>query len=523
MPIVEAIHPKIPHGQQAPPCVMVIFGAAGDLTKRLLIPALYNLARTGLISDRFHLLGVDRGELGEEGFRAHLDQAMNEFVADKHYSQRLDTERWESLKRRIHFLSGDFTDPELYQTLATMLGGLELDQGTSGSVLFYLAVAARFFGGIVAHLGESGLTAERPGAWRRVIIEKPFGTDVETAKALNSLVRQHLAESQVYRMDHFLGKETVQNIMLMRFANGIFEPLWNRDHIDHVQITVAETVGVERRAAFYESTGALRDMVPNHVFQLLALTAMEPPSSLSADAVRNEKTKVLTSVQRLNPTRDVVRGQYGIGQREDRILRAYRDETGVAAESFTETYVAMKLAVDNWRWSGVPFFLRTGKAMSRRTSEIVVQFKRPPLSLFRETIIDELMPNALVLKLQPEEGASLMFGAKIPGPNLAIGQVHMDFQYKDYFQNAPSTGYETLVYDCMIGDPTLFQRSDSVIAGWDIVQPVLDHWKDQPAGALAHYAAGSDGPEESEAMLGREKRHWRRLSQTARSEADVRW
>jgi glucose-6-phosphate 1-dehydrogenase len=313
-------------------------------------------------------------------------------------------------------------------------------------------------------------------------------------------------------MDHFLGKETVQNIMLMRFANGIFEPLWNRDHIDHVQITVAETVGVEKRAAFYETTGAMRDMVPNHVFQLLALTAMESPSSFDANAVRNEKTKVLNSVHRVNPATDAVRAQYSTGQRDGQALKAYRQEDGVAADSSTETYVAMKLGIDNWRWAGVPFYLRTGKAMSKRQSEIMIQFKRPPFSLFRNTATEALTPNGLVIKLQPDEGAMLTFGAKIPGPKIEIGQVKMDFHYKDYFQNAPSTGYETLIYDCMIGDATLFQRSDSVMAGWDIVKPLQEHWGQGSSQPIASYAAGSDGPAESDALLNTSQRSWRALS-----------
>jgi glucose-6-phosphate 1-dehydrogenase len=351
---------------------------------------------------------------------------------------------------------------------------------------------------------------ETNALWRRVVVEKPFGHDLASAQALNTQLRHSLSESQIYRMDHFLGKETVQNIMLMRFANGIFEPLWNREHIDHVQITVAETVGVEARAAFYETTGALRDMVPNHVFQLLALTAMESPASFDADAVRNEKTKVLDCVHPVNAATDSVRGQYAAGTRDGQPLKAYADETGVASGSETETYVALKLGIDNWRWAGVPFYLRTGKAMNKRQSEIVVQFKRPPLSLFRNTATEGLTPNALVIKLQPDEGAMLSFGAKIPGPKIEIGQVHMDFHYKDYFQNAPSTGYETLIYDCMIGDATLFQRSDSVMAGWRIVQPLQAYWA--AAGApLSHYAAGSEGPQEAQDMLQVNGREWRQL------------
>ena len=494
---------------------MVIFGAAGDLTKRLLIPALYNLARTELLPANFALIGVDRLDMSDTAYRQHLTDAVRAFASDKHYSQALDESHWAELLKRISYLQGDFGDALAYGRLREKLLAVRKDQVSNENVLFYLAVGARFFGGIVDHLGQAGLVTETQTGWRRVVVEKPFGHDVDSARALNAQLRRSLGERQIYRMDHFLGKETVQNIMLMRFANAIFEPLWNRDHIDHIQITVAETVGVESRAGFYEGTGAMRDMVPNHVFQLLALTAMEPPTSFAADAVRSEKTKVLSAVHRVNAASDSVRGQYTAGQRDGKLLRGYREEDGVAGTSTTETFVAMKLGVDNWRWSGVPFYLRTGKAMAKRSSEIVIQFKRPPLSLFRDTATEALTPNALVLKLQPDEGAALMFGAKIPGPSISIGQVHMDFHYKDYFQNAPSTGYETLIYDCMIGDATLFQRSDSVIAGWKIVQPLLDHWAEgaadgEPA-ALANYAAGSEGPAAADALLQDSGRSWKRL------------
>jgi len=432
------------------------------------------------------------------------------FAADKHYSQAIDEPSLQRLLSSIVYMQADFSSPAAYQALGARLVQLKGSHGVGDSVMFYLAVGARFFGPITDQLGASGLVAETPDYWRRVVVEKPFGHDLPSAQALNAQLRNSLSESQIYRMDHFLGKETVQNIMLMRFANGIFEPLWNRDHIDHVQITVAETVGVEARAAFYETTGAMRDMVPNHVFQLLALTAMESPASFDADAVRNEKTKVLDSVHAVNPATDSVRGQYAAGARDGTALKAYASEDGVASGSSTETYVALKLGVDNWRWAGVPFYLRTGKAMNKRQSEIVVQFKRPPLSLFRNTATEALTPNALVIKLQPDEGAMLSFGAKIPGPKIEIGQVHMDFHYKDYFQNAPSTGYETLIYDCMIGDATLFQRSDSVMAGWRIVQPVQQYWADGKA-PLAHYAAGSDGPEEATNLLTASGRAWREL------------
>ena len=504
-------HEAIPHGQQAPSCAMVIFGAAGDLTKRLLIPALYNLARTELLPANFALIGVDRLEMSDTAYRQHLTDAVRAFASDKHYSQALDESHWAELLKRISYLQGDFGDALAYGRLREKLLAVRKDQVSNENVLFYLAVGARFFGGIVDHLGQAGLVTETQTGWRRVVVETPFGHDVDSARALNAQLRRSLGERQIYRMDHFLGKETVQNIMLMRFANAIFEPLWKRDHIDHIQITVAETVGVESRAGFYEGTGAMRDMVPNHVFQLLALTAMEPPTSFAADAVRSEKTKVLNAVHRVNAASDSVRGQYTAGQRDGKLLCGYRQEDGVEATSTTETFVAMKLGVDNWRWSGVPFYLRTGKAMAKRSSEIVIQFKRPPLSLFRDTATEALTPNALVLKLQPDEGAALMFGAKIPGPTISIGQVHMDFHYKDYFQNAPSTGYETLIYDCMIGDATLFQRADSVIAGWQIVQPILDYWANDPAAPLTPYAAGSEGSAEASVLLQSTGRSWKSL------------
>ncbi len=501
-------HAKTAHGERAPSCTIVIFGAGGDLTKRLLMPALYNLARTGLLPDDFALVGLDRVPMTDLEFQNHVEEAVRAFAADKHYTQTLDETHLKRLVSCMTYMSLDFASPESYLELDAKLKDLKTTHHVSDNVMFYLAVGARFFGSIVDRLGRAGLVTETDHSWRRVVVEKPFGHDLESAQALNKQLRHSLSESQIYRMDHFLGKETVQNIMLMRFANGIFEPLWNRDHIDHVQITVAETVAVENRAAFYETTGAMRDMVPNHVFQLLALTAMESPASFDADAVRNEKTKVLTSVHRVDAAHDSVRGQYAAGEQNGAAHLGYLQESGVAENSTTETYVAMKLGIDNWRWAGVPFYLRTGKALGTRYSEIAIQFKRPPISLFRNTATDELTPNCLVIKLQPDEGALLSFGAKIPGPKIAIGQVHMDFHYKDYFQNAPSTGYETLIYDCMIGDATLFQRSDSVMAGWEIVKPIQDYWASGEA-PLAHYPAGSEGPAESDDLLGRTGRAWR--------------
>jgi len=505
-------HPSTAPGEPAPSCTMVIFGAGGDLTKRLLMPALYNLARTGLLPANFALVGVDRLDMTDQQFQANVEEAIRAFAADKHYAQTLDEANLSRLIKSMVYMSLDFSAEKSYLELKNRLDQLKTTHQVSDNVMFYLAVGARFFGGIVDQLGHAGLVQETAQYWRRVVVEKPFGHDLASAQALNDQLRGSLSESQIYRMDHFLGKETVQNIMLMRFANGIFEPLWNRDHIDHVQITVAETVGVESRAAFYETTGALRDMVPNHVFQLLALTAMESPASFDADSVRNEKTKVLHSVHAVDPLTDSVRAQYSPGALDGKKHAGYRQENGVDAKSQTETYVALKLGVDNWRWAGVPFYLRTGKAMAQRKSEIVIQFKRPPLSLFKNTATDSLKPNTLILKLQPDEGATLSFGAKIPGPKIDIGQVKMDFHYKDYFQNAPSTGYETLIYDCMIGDATLFQRSDSVMAGWKIVEPLQKAWSQGDA-PLAFYEAGSQGPNEVDQLLHASGWSWNQIGE----------
>jgi len=503
---------------QGPPCAMVIFGSSGDLTKRLLIPALYNLAKAGRLSDKFALIGVDRTDRSHEEFRAYLAEGVRSFVSDTGtgpVTAPFDARAWEFLAARMTHLKGDVTDPEMYDRLAQALKEAESEHGTAGNVVFYLAVAASLFGPVVERLAAAGLTREENQHWRRVIIEKPFGHDLESARALDARLAKVLSEDQIYRMDHFLGKETVQNIMVLRFANGIFEPLWNRDHIDHVQITVAETVGVERRASFYEATGALRDMVPNHVFQLLSLTAMEPPNSFAADAVRTEKDKVLEAVIPLDDNdvrRNVVRGQYTAGVVRGQPVKAYREEEGVAPDSMTETYVALRLGIDNWRWAGVPFYMRTGKALTRRTTEIAIQFKQVPFALFRDTPVETLTPNVLVMQIQPDEGISLQFGAKRPGPDIHLGAVRMDFRYRDYFNTDPSTGYETLVYDCMIGDPILFQRADSVEAGWAVVQPILDLWRTDKSAPLEFYTAGTAGPDGADQLLWRAGRQWRPIA-----------
>jgi glucose-6-phosphate 1-dehydrogenase len=503
--------------EAAPPCALVIFGATGDLTKRLVMPAIYNLARGGLLSQNFAIVGLGRGDQTDREFAEYLGKEVRGFMQGREMGGvplSFDEDAWGFLASGVSYIGGDLNDPAIYQRLATHLEKVGEQRGTRGNVVFYLAVAASMFGPIVDQLGAAGLVKETGGCFRRVIIEKPFGTDLASARALNAQVRNTLDEDQIYRMDHFLGKETVQNIMVLRFANGIFEPLWTRDHIDHVQITVAETVSVEHRAAFYEQTGALRDMVPNHVFQLLSLIAMEPPNSFAADAVRTEKTKVLEAVSPLDQERvrqNVVRGQYTGGTVRGNEIEAYRDAEGVAPGSTTETFVAMRLDIDNWRWAGVPFYLRTGKSMTRRTTEISIQFKTVPFALFRDTSLDTLTPNILSFQLQPDEGVSLQFDAKRPGPEIEVGGVKMDFKYKDYFQAAPATGYETLIYDCMIGDAMLFQRADSVEAGWAVVQPALDLWQNDKTAPLEFYAAGSAGPEASDTLLWRSGRTWRSI------------
>jgi glucose-6-phosphate 1-dehydrogenase len=495
----------------APPCTLVILGASGDLTKRLLVPALYNLVIEGLLDDRFEVLGVDLVERDDDSFRQALAESTREFATDKSGKPAsLDATAWGWLETRLHYISGDFESPGTYDGIARRLEHLSADQGSSNAI-FYLATSPRFFAPIIERLAGHGLTRETGKGWRRVVIEKPFGTDLASARALNQRILAVLTEEQIFRMDHYLGKETVQNIMVLRFANGIFEPLWNRLHIDHVQITAAETVTVERRGRYYDATGALRDMVPNHLFQLLAMTAMEAPSSFDADAVRSEKAKVICTVHPLSPedaVRNVVRGQYTAGQVEGRSVPAYRQSPDVSPSSRTETYVGMKLTIDNWRWAGVPFYLRTGKALASRRTEIAIRFKQAPYALFRDTPVERLTPNFLVLRIQPNEGIKLRFGAKVPGPVVQMGDVSMDFRYVDYFSAAPSTGYETLIYDCMIGDATLFQRADNVEAGWTVVQPVLDAWASGHGGAPAPYPAGSDGPREADDLLARDHCRW---------------
>ena len=497
-------------GRRPAPATMVIFGAAGDLTKRLVVPALYHLVRSGKLPEDFALIGIDRNDESTEAWQQNLTSMIEAFAragGGERERGALDTQAWAWLVDRMHYMRGDFTQPETYGRLEKLLAEPFGRQDGATNVLFYLAVADRFFGPVIEQLGGASLTRQSEKAWRRVIIEKPFGHDFASAEALNTQILKVLSEDQIYRIDHFLGKETVQNILVLRFANGIFEPLWNRDHIDHVQITAAETVGVEARGRFYEKTGALRDMVPNHLFQLLAMIAMEPPISFDADAVRAKKTELLQAIHPISPE-NAARGQYAAGIVLGKNVGDYRREADVAPDSGTETYVALKLGIDNWRWAGVPFYLRTGKYLSARTTEVAVQFRQAPYALFRDTPVERLPPNILMLRIQPDEGLSLSFSAKRPGANIEIDGVEMDFAYRDYFAPLASVGYETLIYDCLIGDATLFQRADTVEAGWRAVQRLIDAWAGASAEDFPNYAAGSAGPAAADRLLARDGRAW---------------
>ena len=491
-------------GKVAGPCVFVLFGASGDLTKRKLIPALFNLVNAKLLPDTFAVMGVSVDDLDVEAFR----KQVSEFLPTN------DPAALDWLRSRLFYERGDFGDPNTFVKLRNRLTAIDAESHTEGNYLFYMATAPKFFASIVQQLGRAGLSTQENGRWRRVVIEKPFGTDLESAKTLNRDIKSVLQENQIFRIDHYLGKETVQNIMVFRFDNAIFEPIWNRRYIDHVQITNAETVGVERRGAYFDSAGTLRDMVPNHVMQLLSLTAMESPVSFSPDAVRNEQAKVLHSLQPLN-SEDVlessVRGQYGDGMIGDERVPRYRSEPGVNPESRTETFVALKLNIDNWRWAGVPFYFRTGKRLAKRHTEIAIQFKRMPFELFRNAPFHKGHTNTLVIQIQPVEGISLTFGAKIPGPVLRVGAVDMSFEYSKYFGADAYTGYEVLLYDCMIGDATLFQRADMVEAGWTVIDPVLDVWKALPPRKFPNYASGTWGPVESDHLLEADNRQWRKI------------
>ena len=500
-------NPGAPSGiNVSPPCVLVIFGAAGDLTKRKLIPALYNLKKSNLLPDSFGVIGVARAEMDDKEFRRRLSDDMREFATDD-----IEPEDWKWLEERLYYLSGDFDDKETFVRLKELLSTVDGERKAQGNYFFYLATAPDYFAPVVQQLGSVELTREEDDHWRRFVIEKPFGHDLDSARQLNQELKEVLNENQIYRIDHYLGKETVQNILVFRFSNGIFEPIWNRRYIDSVHITAAEKVGVEQRGGYYEKAGALRDMVPNHLLQLVTLTAMEPPVSFKADAVRDEQTKILHAIQCPSSEeagRRAVRGQYDAGMIDGQTVPAYRSEANVAPDSQVETFVALKLLIDNWRWADVPFYLRTGKRLAARDTEITINFRRAPFVLFRDTPVDRLSHNHLVLHIQPDEGITMRFGAKIPGPILKIGAVDMDFDYEDYFGNTPSTGYERLLHDCMVGDATLFQRADQVEAAWSVVAPIQAAWNSGPTLDFPNYKAGTWGPKEADELLTRDGREW---------------
>ena len=500
------ISPKQP---KPDPCSFVVFGATGDLAHRLVIPALYNLAAADLLPDKFCVVGIARSGMSNDELCDSLLKGLRQFA-----TRPVDDAIAQRLLECVTCIEADPRDPASFDRMRERLEKLEANRSTGGNRLFYLATPPNAFLPIARELGRTGMLREEGGAWRRLVIEKPFGTDLVSAKVLNAELLKIVDEHQIYRIDHYLGKETVQNILVLRFANGMFEPIWNRNNIGHVQITVDEKIGVGHRGSFYDSTGALRDMVPNHLFQLLSLVAMEPPIRFDAHSVRTEKADVLAAIQTQTEEealRNSVRGQYLGGKIGDTEIPDYRKTEDVKPDSTTETYVAMKLMIDNWRWAGVPFYLRTGKALGLKRTEVAIKFKQAPFAMFRNTPVDRLSQNFFVIGVEPTEGITLQFNTKVPGPTVSIDGVEMKFRYKDYFKAAPSTGYETLIYDCMIGDNILFQRADSVEAGWQAVQPFLDAWKKAGAKGLETYKAGSEGPQGAEELLKRDGRSWRKF------------
>ncbi len=495
----------------APPCCLVIFGGVGDLAKRKLFPAVYNLKKSGLLPDQFGIVGIGRRELALADYRRQVSRDLETHIDQKNFDAGVRD--W--LAERLYHFRGDISRADTYEALGKELTELDAKLGTAGNAIFYLATPPSLFPVVPKFLAAAGALdqagADGKSGWRRIVIEKPFGKDLESARELNRDLLAVAGEDQIYRIDHYLGKETVQNMMVLRFANGTFEPIWNRRYIDSVQVTVAETVGVEERGDYYDQAGALRDMVPNHLFQLISLIGMEPPNSFDADDVRDEKVKLLQAIKALSPE-DVltrtVRGQYDNGSVDGSVQPAYRREPKVRTDSETETYAAMKLEIDNWRWAGVPFYLRTGKRLIGRLTEVVIQFRRAPIHMFREVDAGLLSSNLLVMQIQPDERIQMRFSAKVPGPHVRIGNAMMDFDYLDSFGAAPQTGYETLLFDCMRGDPTLFQRADQIETGWKIVQPILDVWHTLKPRDFPNYPAGSWGPDAADELLARDGREW---------------
>lgn len=501
----------------ADPCAMVLFGAGGDLTRRLVVPALYNLMLSKTLPENFALIGVDLADGNVESWAKRLHDMLETFIGNRSSDfdiTAIDEEAWQKLVAKMVYIQGDLTKPQLYADIGHALEEAKAKNGTKGNAIFYLAIAGQFFGTVIEQLGAAGLATQPEGSgghpefWRRVVIEKPFGHDLASSKELNDRILGVLKEDQIYRIDHFLGKETVQNIMAFRFANGFFERIWNKDAIDQVQITVTETVGVETRGKFYETTGALRDMVPNHIFTLISMVAMEPPSSFDADHVRSAKAALVEAIRQCQPS-DAVRGQYDAGSVLGKPSVPYRQEPNVDPASNTETYVAMQLAIDNPRWEGVPFYIRTGKHLTERRTEIAISFSAAPGFPFHKEE-GTPKPNWLVLRTAPDEGIFLELQVKRPGPEVDLQSVGMLFRYDDWFPDFPNVGYETLLYDVMIGDETLFMRADMVEQAWRVVQPLQDAWsKEQPA--FPNYASGSAGPEDADALLARNGHAWRLL------------
>jgi glucose-6-phosphate 1-dehydrogenase len=487
------------------PTAVVIFGASGDLTKRKLLPALYHLEQPGLLPSEFAVVGVARRPLQDE-FRKDMRDGILQFGGVKEGDSRLD-----EFMAKVSYHAMNFDDAEGYGKLKTLLESIDEKQGTKGNRLFYLATAPEYFADIIEQLGNHGMAKPQHGKVH-TIIEKPFGHDLASARALNDEVNKVFAEDQIFRIDHYLGKETVQNILVFRFANGIFEPVWNRNYVDHVQITAAEDIGIEGRGPFYEKAGALRDVVQNHVMELLSFVALEPPISFEADAMRREKVKVWRAIQQIHPL-DTVRGQYGPGKTDGKDVKGYRQEDRVDPNSSTETYAALKIGIENWRWAGVPFYLRAGKRMAKRATEITVQFKQPPQLLFKNQSgpCRELQPNLITMRIQPDEGISLRFGAKVPSPNMEVCPVNMNFSYADAFGKSSANGYERLLLDAMLGDATLFAHRDGVETTWALLTPVLEHWANTKPKGFPNYAAGTWGPEAADELLARDGRVWRTL------------
>jgi glucose-6-phosphate 1-dehydrogenase len=487
------------------PTAVIIFGASGDLTKRKLLPALFHLEQSGLLPQEFSVVGVARRPLQDE-FAKDMREGILQFGGVKEGDAKLD-----EFMKKISYHAMNFDDPEGYGKLKALLEDIDQKNGTRGNRLFYLATAPEYFADIIEQLGGHGM-AKPPKGKVHVIIEKPFGHDLESARQLNDEVNRVFAEDQIFRIDHYLGKETVQNILVFRFANGIFEPVWNRNYVDHVQITAAEDIGIEGRGPFYEKAGALRDVVQNHVMELLSFVALEPPVSFEADAMRREKVKVWRSVQPIH-VMDVVRGQYGPGKTDGAQVKGYRQEERVDPNSSTETFAALKLGIENWRWAGVPFYLRAGKRLAKRATEITIQFKQPPQLLFKNQSgpCKELQPNLITMRIQPDEGISLRFGAKVPSPNMEVCPVNMNFSYADAFGKSSANGYERLLLDAMLGDATLFAHRDGVEATWSLLTPILEYWASTKPRDFPNYAAGTWGPKSADELLARDGRAWHQL------------